>query len=189
MTPNTVFLLGPSNDNVIEPVAGATATPASTATPGYRQIEFDDTPTSQGGIVNLVLQDAVNDGDLMPSTVHAVYVQPVGSVPAAASRTPEWFFQNGTANGATNPANAGDDGTFSIKVHGVKPSAQPYFVQTILEYNVPAGTPPPTTTGTTTPSGTAPSTTVTAPASTTATTGTAATATVVPAPPTTGSGS
>ena len=130
----SVFVLGPSLDNVIEPVP-ATTTPDAT-TPGKRQIAFHPTtPTTPGGNVHLVLQPPLNPGDVLPINVYAFFHQPVEEVPAVADRTPDWFFKSGAKSGSVHISTADPTtGDFTVPVSGVQPSLKPYFVQTVLEF-------------------------------------------------------
>lgn len=129
----SVYVLGPSLDNVIEPVPATE--PTTTATPGKRQIGFHPTtPTTPGGNVHLVLQPPLNPGDVLPINIYAFFHQPVEAVPALADRTPDWFFKSGAASGSIHIGAADSAGNLSVAVGGVKPSLQPYFVQTILEF-------------------------------------------------------
>lgn len=129
----SIFVLGPSLDNVIEPVPVTVPTPAPVA--GKRQIGFHPTtPTTPGGNVNLVLQPPLHPDDVLPVNVYAFFHQPVESVPAAADRTPDFFFKGGAASGSIHIGAADAAGNLAIAVPGVKPSLQPYFVQTVLEF-------------------------------------------------------
>jgi hypothetical protein len=128
----TVMILGPSFDNHIEPSAPPTTT---APTPGRRQFIFDTPPTSPGGNVHLKLQPAASPSDAMPVNVYAFFVQPVESVPSADQRTADWFFKSGAPNSSIHAAAIAADGTLKLTVPGVKPSLQPYFVQTVLEFN------------------------------------------------------
>ncbi len=126
-----VMVLGPSFDNHVEP----TAPPTTTGTaPGRRQFQFQDVPTSPGGNVHLQVLPAANPSDSMPINIYAFFVQPVASVPPPDQRTPDWFFKSGAPNASVHAATIDNDGKVTIKVPNVRPSAQPYFVQTILEH-------------------------------------------------------
>lgn len=130
---STVLILGPSLDNVIEPFPDAI--PAVAAVAGKRSIAFDEPATVPGGTVRLTLQPAADPADVLPMHVYAIFLQPVESVPAAADRTPEWFFKApGALLLATDLTGVDAAGKFTITVPGVKPSLSPYFVQTILEF-------------------------------------------------------
>ena len=129
----SIFVLGPSLDNVIEPFPATVPVTAPAA--GKRQIGFDPaTPTSPGGIVNLILQPPLDPDDVLPINVYAFFVQPIESVPAIGDRTPNFFFKSGAASGSIHVGAADADGKLVVAVAGVKPSLQPYFVQTILEF-------------------------------------------------------
>lgn len=133
----STFVLGPSLDGVIEPIP-ATVPDAKVAAPGRRQVIFDAPPTSPGGNVHLLLEPPLNPGDVLPLNVYAFFCPPSSNVPPPAERTPAWFFEkSGAPNGSIHVASADEDGKFTITVPGVKPSLEPYFVQTILEF--PAG--------------------------------------------------
>ena len=129
----SIYVLGPSLDNVIEPVPIVDPTPI--AQPGKRQIGFHPTtPTVPGGTVNLVLQPPLHSDDVLPINVYAFFHQPVESVPALADRTADFFFKSGAPSGSIHIGAADADGNLVISVPGVKPSLQPYFVQTVLEF-------------------------------------------------------
>ena len=129
----SLFILGPSLDNVIEPVPVTDPTPA--VQPGKRSIGFHPTtPTVPGGTVNLVLQPPLHPDDVLPINVYAFFHQPVESVPAPADRTPDFFFKSGAASGSIHIGAADAAGNLVVSVPGVKPSLQPYFVQTVLEF-------------------------------------------------------
>jgi hypothetical protein len=130
--PKSVFILGPALDNVIEPVA---VEPIVAAEQGRRQVSFRDPATAPGGNVNLQILPPLKPDDLVPINVYAFYVQPADSVPAPADRTPDWFFKSGAPSGSIHVGAADQDGAFTIAVSGVKPSLQPYFVQTVLEFS------------------------------------------------------
>lgn len=134
--PKTVMILGPSLDNVIEPVTVPTVDPTATAGPGRRQISFRDPATVPGGNVQLQVLPPLNPGDVLPLSVYAFFVQPVASVPAAADRTPDWFFKSGSPSGSIHIGAADEAGSFSVAVAGVKPSLDPYFVQVVLEFPI-----------------------------------------------------
>lgn len=128
----SVMVLGPSFDNHIEP----TPPPTTTGTaPGRRQFQFQPTPTTPGGNVHLQVLPAANPNDSMPVNIYAFFVTPVSTVPPADQRTPDWFFKSGAANASVHSATIDKDGKVTIKVPGVKPSTQPYFVQTIMEHS------------------------------------------------------
>lgn len=129
--PPTVFILGPSLDNVIEP---GTHTIGVVQVAGRRGVGFQSPPTRPGGVVLLKLSPPMNPGDVRPLNVYSFFVQPAESVPAAADRTPDWFFKSGAPSGFTPVA--ADTVDFEVTVAGVKPSLQPYFVQTVLEFQV-----------------------------------------------------
>ena len=122
-----MFVLGPHLDSVIEP--DRIAPPA----PGQRTIEFRDPATSPGGVVHVTLLPR-QEGDAEPVNVYAFFVQPAGSVPPPAERTPEFFCRSGAPSGSIRGVESDADGLLDIRVPNVKPSLQPYFVQTILEY-------------------------------------------------------
>src|SRR5208337_2664624 len=117
----SVFILGPSLDDVIEPMPQVTVPGA--VTPGRRRIAFAQPPTAPGGNVNLTF---------LPADVYAFFCQPVQGVPPLNQRTPDWFFKNADAHGF--PA-IKDDSPFTVTVQGVRPSLQPYFVQTVFEFS------------------------------------------------------
>lgn len=127
----TVMILGPSFGNHIEPVAPPTTT---APTPGRRTFEFQATPTSPGGNVHLKMQPAKTATDSTPVNIYAFFVQPVSKVPAAEQRTPDWFFKSGAPNSSIHGGAIAADGTVSLTVPGVKPSLEPYFVQTVMEH-------------------------------------------------------
>jgi hypothetical protein len=129
---SSVFVLGPSLDDGIEPEP--VAVPDAPAVPGRRQIVFDTPPTSPGGNVHLKLVPPAHPDDVLPINVYAFFVQPVASVPAPADRTPDWFFKSGAPSSSIHIVAADEAGAFTIAVAGVKPSLQPYFVQTVLEF-------------------------------------------------------
>ena len=87
-----------------------------------------------GGTVNLVLQPPLHADDVLPINVYAFFYQPVESVPALADRTADFFFKSGAPSGSIHIGAADADGNLVISVPGVKPSLQPYFVQTVLEF-------------------------------------------------------
>lgn len=129
----SVFILGPSLENVIEPLTDSVvAVPKEI---GRRQITFRDPATAPGGIVNLQVLPPLNPDDALPLNIYCFYVQPAESVPAPADRTPDWFFKSKSPSGSVHVGAADADGAFSITVAGVKPSLQPYFVQTVLEFS------------------------------------------------------
>lgn len=129
----TVFVLGPALDSVIEPIA---VEPLKKAEKGQRQISFRDPATRPGGNVDLQILPPLNPDDVLPLNVYAFYVQPAESVPAPDKRTPDWFFKSGAPSGSIHVGAADSDGAFTIAVPGVKPSLQPYFVATVLEFPV-----------------------------------------------------
>lgn len=126
----SVFLLGPSLDDVIEPMPEVTVPGA--VTPGRRRIAFAQPPTAPGGNVNLTFLPPVAPGDAMPVNVYAFFCQPVQNVPAIDQRTPDWFFKNADAHGFT-PIK--DESPFTVTAQGVRPSLQPYSVQAVLEFS------------------------------------------------------
>jgi hypothetical protein len=130
----TEMVLGPSLDNVIEPMPGTTPTVAPVT--GRRGIQFHPTkPTQPGGIVNIQHLPAVSPSDVLPTNVHVFFTQPVSSVPAADVRTPDWFFKNsGSKSASRRSIEADADGNLAITVPNVAPSLQPYHVQTVLEF-------------------------------------------------------
>jgi hypothetical protein len=130
--PTSVMVLGPSFANHVEPVAPPTTT---TQVPGRRSFKFQPTPTSPGGNVHLQIEPAANPTDSMPTNIYAFFVQPVSSVPATEQRTPDWFFKSGAPNSSVHSATIAADGTVTVKVPGVKPSLEPYFVQTVMEHS------------------------------------------------------
>ncbi len=127
-----VFILGPHLDHVIEPEP--VPIPSPLLVPGRRQVRFDAPPTTPGGNVHLVLEPPLHPEDKLPVNIYAFFVQPVESVPPPEQRTPEWFFKSGAPSGSIHVEAADEDGKFQVVVPGVKPSLQPYFVQTILEF-------------------------------------------------------
>jgi hypothetical protein len=129
----SVFVLGPSLDNVIEPVP---IEPTVAAVPGRREISFNDPATTPGGIVRLKILPPLHPDDVLPINVYAFFVQPVATVPPPEIRTPEWFFSSGAPSGSIHVTAADENGAFAINVAGVKPSLDPYFVQTVIEYPV-----------------------------------------------------
>ena len=120
---STVFVLGPSLENVIEP-------PAVPVSPGRRGVEFGVPATSPGGIVHLVLAAVVVATDALPVNVYAFYCHPPSGVPVGDERTPDWFFKNAGANGSVATGHAPE--AFDIVVPGVLPGV--YHVQIVLEY-------------------------------------------------------
>ena len=128
----SIFVLGPSIDNAIEPFP--VVTPEAPQATGRREIAFDSQPTSPGGTVNLVLKPPLQPDDVLPINVYAFFFQPVESVPAPSDRTTDFFFKSGAPSGSIHIGAADADGKLNIKVSGVKPSLQPYFVQSILEF-------------------------------------------------------
>lgn len=129
----SVFILGPSLGDVIEPFP--VAAPTAVETPGRRQISFDTPATIPGGRVQLQLLPPLAPGDVLPLNIYAFFVQPAASVPTDATKTPDWFFKSGAPSGSIH-AGAADTATgkFTITVAGVKPSLEPYHVQTVLEF-------------------------------------------------------
>lgn len=120
----SVFILGPSLANVIEP------TPSPSPGSGRRGVAFADIPTEPGGLVHLKLQPA-QDGDATPLNVYAFYTNPASAVPSADQLTADWFFKSKVSiSGSTPTAHAPD--AFDVKVAGITPGA--YHVQTVLEY-------------------------------------------------------
>lgn len=133
--PKTVMVLGPFLDGVIEPFPDASV--AVPAVAGQRQISFRTPATTPGGIVNLQILPPVTPQDIIPLNIYAFFVTPVASVPAPADRTPGWFFKSGAPNGSIHAGSADPTtGAFQVVVAGVKPSLDPYFVQTVLEFPV-----------------------------------------------------
>ena len=132
----TVFILGPSLDNVFEPVP-VTTEPTGPVVAGRRQVTFRSPATTPGGNVHLQVLPPLKPNDATPVNVYAVFVQPIASLPAPESRTPDWFFKSGAPSGSV-PIGIADPvtGAFTIVVKGVTPSLQPFFVQTILEFTV-----------------------------------------------------
>lgn len=128
----SVMILGPSLDNVIEPVA---VEPLKKAERGRRQISFRDPATTPGGIVNLQILPPLNPDDLIPINLYVFYVSPVSSVPPPAERTPEWFFKSGAPSGSIHVDAANPQGEITVAVPGVKPSLDPYFVQVVIEFS------------------------------------------------------
>jgi hypothetical protein len=126
------FVLGPSME-AYEPMPGTTPTVAPVA--GRRGIKFHPTtPTQPGGIVNVQHLPATAPTDVLPTNVYAYFVQPISSVPPAETRTADWFMKSGAPSGSRRSVEADPSGNLSITVPNVKPSLQPYHVQTILEY-------------------------------------------------------
>ena len=132
--PKSIFILGPSLDNVIEPIPVPTADPTAPSGPGRRQVSFRDPSTAPGGNVNLQILPPLHPDDALPINVYAFFVQPVSGVPAPADRTPDWFFRSGAPNSSLHIGAADADGAFTIGVPGVEPSLDPYFVQVVLEF-------------------------------------------------------
>ena len=60
------------------------------------------------------------------------FYQPVQNVPPPDQRTPDWFFKYADAHGLT-PIYS--EAPFSVTAQGLRPSLQPYFVQTGLEFS------------------------------------------------------
>jgi hypothetical protein len=127
----SVFVLGPSLDSVYEPFPAAAPAPP---TPGRRTIRFQPTPTSPGGRANLLVETAAAPSDQMPINIYVFFHQPISAVPEAAQRTADWFFKSGAPNSSIHVGAIGPDGLFSVAVPGVKPSLDPYFVQSVLEF-------------------------------------------------------
>ncbi len=121
---SSVFLLGPSLANVIEPEPVP-------ATPGRVGIEFQATPTTPGGHVHIKLLDAA-EGDVFPVNVYAFYINPPSDVPAFAERTHEWFFKSAAPTGVAMIHSPSSGEAYTIDVAGVLPGA--YFLQTVLEF-------------------------------------------------------
>lgn len=128
---STIFILGPSLDNVIEPGLSGIAV---VQVAGKRGVVFQDPPTKPGGNVYVKLAPPLNPGDVLPVNVYAFFVQPVASVPLPADRTPDWFFKSGAPSGSIHVGAADSDGSLLVTVAGAKPSLQPYFVQIVNEY-------------------------------------------------------
>lgn len=129
----TVYVLGPAIESVVEPEPEVE--PVAPAMVGRIGIKFTDAdPTKPGGIVNIQLLAAVNPTDIRPTHVHAIYVNPPESVPAADTRTAEWFMSSGQPLGTIPipPPPADASMVFTINVPGVKPGI--HFVQTVMEY-------------------------------------------------------
>ena len=102
--------------------------------PGKRGITFHPaTPTQPGGKVNVVLGAKGADAD--PTNVYAFFVQPISLVPTGVSLTSDWFFKSGSPSGSAHISTADSSGGMQISVPGVKPSLNPYHVQTVLEYD------------------------------------------------------
>jgi hypothetical protein len=130
--PPSVMVLGPSLDKVIEPLPDVS--PSVAAAPGRRQIAFNDPPTDPGGVVRLKIMPPLHPEDVLPINVYAFFVQPVASVPPQEQRTPDWFFKSGSPSGSIHVTAADENGEFEVVAAGVKPSLDPYFVQTVLEF-------------------------------------------------------
>lgn len=126
----SVFVLGPSIDNVIENAPQA-------APPAGRQNVAWSSPTAwaPGGKLFLQLQPKVNDTDIEPTNVYAFYL-PQDTVPVLSDRTPNYFFGLTPAppNAFVHAATADASGNIGLNVPGVLPSLTPYFVQVILEF-------------------------------------------------------
>jgi hypothetical protein len=129
------FVLGPSLDNVIEPIPGAV--PVVPAVKGRRQVAFQTPPTLPGGKVFVAFTPAADPADVLPVNVYAFFCQPVASVPPPEQRAPDWFFKNGLASTSIHSQAADANGNLSLTVPGVAPSLQPYFVQIVLEFTTP----------------------------------------------------
>jgi hypothetical protein len=130
----TVFLLGPSSDNVIETVA------QSPPPPGRQKLDWAGPPAwTPGGNLFLKILPKAADTDIEPLNVYAFYL-PQDKVPALTDRTTNFFFglSNQTAipsfSAEVSAATVHPDGTLNINVPGVVPSLTGYFVQTIIEY-------------------------------------------------------
>ena len=129
----SIFVLGPSLSNVIEPIP--VVTPVAPIVPGRRTIAFHPTtPTTPGGNVHLQVQPPLTPSDVLPVNVYAFFHQPVAAVPTGTDLVPDWFFKNALVNGSIHIGAADAEGNLTVTVTGVKPSLQPYHVQTVLEF-------------------------------------------------------
>lgn len=129
----TEMVLGPALSNVFEPIPGMTPPPPVA---GRRGIQFQGTPTSPGGKVNVQFLPAALPTDALPLNVYAFFVQPVSSVPTGAALIPAWFFSSGAPNSSAQSAARDPNDNLTIVVPNVAPSLQPYYVGTILEYSL-----------------------------------------------------
>lgn len=124
----SIFVLGPFIENVTEPFP----LPVVATAAGRRQLGLQVPPTTPGGNVHLVLLPPLDPGDVLPLNVYAFFVQLNDGdlIPT----DPDWYFKSGAPSGSIHIGAADADGRFTVAVTGVKPSLQPYFVQTILEF-------------------------------------------------------
>jgi hypothetical protein len=126
----SVFVLGPSLDDVIEPEP--VAVPDAPAVPGRRQIVFDTPPPTPGGNVHLRLVPPAHPDDVLPINVYASFVQPVTSVPVPADHTPDWSFKSGAPSSSIHIGAADETGAFTAA--RVTPGLRPDFVPNVLEF-------------------------------------------------------
>lgn len=130
----TEFVLGPSTQHV-EPEPPAVAPSVGK---GRRSVSLHPTtPTSPGGNVHFKIDPAVDPADKIPLNVYAFFVQPLESIPTGAALTCDWFFKSGAPSHSVRGSSADPTtGEGVITVPGVKPSLQPYHVQTVLEFQL-----------------------------------------------------
>lgn len=124
----SVFLLGPSIDNVME------TTPQAPPPPGRQGIGLASPSWAPGGKLFFKVLPKVNPADTEPLNIYAFYV-PQDQAPAVADRTTNYFFGlTGVPTASVHAATADADGNLSLNVPGVQPSLTPYLVQSIIEY-------------------------------------------------------